>query len=61
MKKEYITKTSTIPNDINMVCDMTEDDYKLITIVPDATIFVYWFEKEITEDYNDISPYDEEI
>ena len=44
-----------------MVCNMTEDDYKLITIVSDATIFVYWFEKEITEDYNDISPYDEDI
>ena len=46
MKKEYITKTSTIPNDINMVCDMTEDDYKLITIVKDNNAFIYWFEKE---------------
>lgn len=61
MKKEYITKTSTIPNDINMVCDMTEDDYKLITIVKDNNTFIYWFEKEADEDYNDISPYDEEI
>ena len=61
MKKEYITKTSTIPNDINMVLYMAEDDYKLITIVPVATTFVYWFEKEIDEDYNNVSPYDEEI
>lgn len=55
MKKEYITKTSTIPNDINMVCDMTEE------IVKDNNTFIYWFEKEADEDYNDISPYDEEI
>ena len=44
-----------------MVCDMTEDDYKLITIVKDNNTFIYWFEKEADEDYNDISPYDEEI